>query len=169
MAQADLADEEARVGDLDHCIVGRPSYHEHLFSQLRAAMPVLVTTLEATPDESIQSLLDTFDDWSDGRGRVARAWGSLLLGTEQRRQGCPMLVAYVNEQNELSRLEHFGCDDAGEESLPKTTRELFEPILAHLAAEQRVAPLFDAVEAACAPRAHANAPRASPSSHSMLA
>ena len=154
MAQAGLADEVARGNDPWPCIVGRPSHHEHFFSQLRVALPVIVTALEATSDESIEGLLrGTYRDWSDGRRKFAIEWGALLLSAEQRRQRCPMLVAYVHEQSECTLLEHFGCDDAGEEGLPAASRRMLGPILKKLGDthEQRVAPLHDAHSPACAP------------------
>ena len=154
MAQAGLSDEDARGNDSWPCVVGRPSHHEHFFSQLRVALPVIVTALEATSDEVINGLLQgTYRDWSDGRRGVAIEWGALLLGAEQRRQGCPMLVEFVHEQNELTLLEHFACDDAGKEGLPAASRRLLGPILKQLggAQEQRVAPLHDAHSPACAP------------------
>ena len=156
MSQAGLADEDPRGNDSYPCIVGRPSHHEHLFSQLGVALPVIVTALADTYDEVIDGLLrGSFRDWSDGRREVAIEWGALLLSAEERRQGCPMLVEFVHEQNELSLLEHFGYDDAGKESLPSASRRLLSPILKQLSGtyghEQRVASYHDAHNAACAP------------------
>lgn len=151
MANGGLEGKDARNDDFGLSLVGSPSYHAQLFAWLSNALPVLKDELKRVPEEAIEVLLGSFDDWSDGRGNVARAWGARLLSAGQRQQGCPLLEEYIREQNALALPEHIGCDDAGEEGLHRATEQLLEPIVNKLAELKGLEPLHSAANPACAP------------------